>query len=156
MTGQPADRRGWLVVGTLVVLLVGLGLEDRRAHADEADRVEECVSATIAARTLADRKVSSMADYVRPALNGAFTPEVRTGLSRLVGGVARDSVAPLDAARSTCARIDVRPWHGDLKGRVDGCLETLDARLTWLDDVARDGTAAFTSAPASTAGCGAR
>ena len=147
--------RTWLVVGALVLALVAVGLEDRRAHAVESDRAAACAAATVAARAFADRRVSAMASYVRPALNGSYTPAVRAGLSRLVGRAARESAPALDAARTTCARIDVRPWHGALQGRVDACLDTLDARLRWLEDVARDGDVAFRSAPEPTTGCAA-
>ena len=78
---------------------------------------------------------------------------MRSSLSRLVGGAARQSAPALEVAHATCSRLDVRPWHGDLRSRVDLCLDTLDARLRWLDEVARDGGAAFRSAPDPTAGC---
>ena len=148
-------RRAWAAVGLLVLVLVGAGVEDRRAHASEAAAVARCAAATGEARALADRRVSSMASYVRPALNGSYTPEVRAGLSRLVGEAARDAAPVLGAARVTCARVGVRPWHGDLRGRLDACLQTLDARHAWLEEVAGDGTLAFRSAAEPTVGCAA-
>ena len=151
----PPSRRAWSAVGLLVLVLVAAGVEDRQAHAAEGDAVERCAAATAEARALADRRVSSMASYVRPALNGSYTPEVRAGLSRLVADAARDAAPLLGAARVTCARVGVRPWHGDLRGRVDACLQTLDARRAWLEQVAGDGTLAFRSAPLPTAGCAA-
>ena len=147
--------RSWLVVGGLVVVALALGVEDRRAHAAEAVRVQECASAVGQARALADRRVGSMAGYVRPAFNGSYTTETRDGLAGLVGSAARRSRPPLAGARESCARIDVRLWHGTLRGRVDACLSTADVRLRWLDDVSRDGGLAYRSSPVPTPGCSA-
>jgi hypothetical protein len=143
--------RSWLVVGVFVLALVAAGVDDRHAHAAESARVDRCAAATVAARTLADRRVRSMASYVRPALNGAYTPEVRAGLSGLVGRAARQSSPALDAARTTCARVGVRPWHGDLRGRLAACRAAVDARLRWLAEVADDGVQAFRAVPDGTA-----
>ena len=147
------SRRTWALVAVLVAVLLAVGLDDRRVHAAESARVEGCAAATVAARAFADRRVSAMATYVRPAYAGRQTTRTRAALARLVGGAARDSSGPLTAARATCGRLDVRPWHGDLRSRVEACLVTLDARLRWLDEVARDGGEAFRSAPDPTSGC---
>jgi hypothetical protein len=150
------ERRSWLVVGALVVLLAVLAVDDRRAHAAEATQVARCVSTVADARVLAAGRVSAMASYVRPAFSRRqLPPETRTGLAGLVAGAARQAVPTLESARSTCAAVGVRPWHGDLGGHLDGCLAVLDAGLAWLDEVARDGAAVFRSAPEQTAGCGA-
>lgn len=147
------SRRAWLVVGLLLLGLVGVGLEDRRAHAAEAARIDACLETAQAARDLADRRVSAMATYVRPALSGAYTYQVREGLAALVARSARRAAPALDDARGACARIDVRPWHGDLQDRLDGCLATLDARLAWFSRVAGDGAVAFRSAAGAAHGC---
>ena len=149
------SRRAWVAVGVLVLVLVAAGVEDRHAHAAGHDAVARCAAATAEARALADRRVSSMASYVRSALNGSYTPEVRAGLSGLVGDAARDAAPLLGAARGRCARVDVRPWHGDLGGRLDACLRTLDARHEWLADVAGDGMLAFRSVAEPASGCAA-
>ena len=150
-----APRRAWALVVVLVLVLVAVGLDDRRVHAATSARVETCAAATVAARAFADRRVSSVATYVRPAWASPQTTSTRAALARLVGRAARDSSGPLTAARTTCRRFEVRPWHGDLRARADACLATIDARLRWLDEVARDGGVAFRSAADPTAGCSA-
>lgn len=147
------DRRSWLVVGALVVLLAVLAVDDRRAHAAEATQVERCASTVTDARVLADRRVSAMASYVRPAFSGRQPPATKTGLAQLVAGAAARAVPTLESARASCADVGVRPWHGDLGGHLDACLAAVDARLAWLHDVTRDGANAFRSAPESTTGC---
>ena len=149
----PTSRRSKVAVGLLVLLLVGVGVQDRVAHASESARVEGCRDTARAALVLADRRVGSMASYVFPALSGAYMRVVRTGLARLVAGAAEKSVPTVTAARATCAAVDVRPWHGELQGRLDACVEALDAQLGWLGEVRRDGTEAFRSTPGSVAGC---
>jgi hypothetical protein len=143
----------WLVVGLLVLGLVAAGVEDRQAHAAESSHVDRCAAGVLAARSAADQRVGAMASYVRPAFDGSYTERVRRGLARFVGRVARRSAPALDAARTTCARVDVRPWHGDLGGRLDSCLTALDAEQHWLADVARDGATAFRATADAPTGC---
>jgi hypothetical protein len=143
----------WLVVAVLVLGLAVVAVDDRRVHGAESARVDVCATATATAWTLADRRVSGMASYVRPAFDGAYTPGVRTGLAQLVAGAALRAVPGLHASRSTCTGVDVRRWHGDLRRRLEDCLATLDARLLWLQEVARDGGVAFRSVPEPAAGC---
>ena len=154
MRTQAGERRSWLLVGALVVLLAVLGIDDRRVHAAEEEQVQRCVATVADARVLADRRVSAMASYVRPALSRRQLPETRVGLAGLVAGAARKAVPTLESARSTCAAVGVRPWHGDLNQYLDACLAVLDSRLDWLDEVARDGATAFRSAPEPTEACG--
>jgi hypothetical protein len=150
------SRRSWLVVGLLVLGLVAVGVEDRRAHAAETTRVDHCAAVTLAARSAADQRVGAMASYVRPAFDGSYTERVRHGLARFVGRVARRSSPLLDTARTACTRVDVRPWHGDLEGRRRACLAALDGERRWLADVARDGATAFRGTAGPAAGCTTR
>lgn len=109
-------RRRWVVVGVLVAtVLVGALAVDRGARDQEVDALLDDLDSVSAAVVRADRRVSGMQEYLRPATS---LPNVGSALGgdlvELVDGAREDARADVLAQLAQVRDDEVLPWHGDV------------------------------------------
>ena len=138
-------RRAPKLIAIAVSLLVVAGFVG--ADADRSLRHHEfasLVATSIDGRATAQHAeavVESTRAYTMPLL-GSAQPDVRAGLAQLIADSASQGVDAVRAARAKVAGTVVLPWHGSLRIAKADELRYLDAWATYLDTMARGGTAA--------------
>ena len=157
MPSPPAPVRR-LLLTLLVVAVVAGWLVDQRLRDREAAVLDTCADRATADVDAALGPVRSMSEYVRPALAGAESREMRRDLYALVGGVA-GTTDDLRVSLASCHGVRVLALHDELLARRAGCERLVRQTIAYLDGVARDGREAFRSWPGtdgSAAACAGR
>jgi hypothetical protein len=127
----------------VLVLAAGAWSIDRNVRESESAALSACASEAEDSATWAQGRVSSMAFYVRPALEAKPTIQRRDDIYRMVSQAAaggRDDVAE---ALGTCRDVDVLVLHGSLRARKNECLSMLSETARFLDIVTANGRDLF-------------
>jgi hypothetical protein len=129
----------------LVVALAAGGLYlDRRSRQAEFVALTRCSQAGIAAAQDAEGWVSTMAEYVRPALAFVSSEHTREGLLEMVREAARSGLPGVQRAGDGCTRVAVHGWHADLRAARAAQVAYLAAERDRLETTAANGSAVFT------------
>ncbi len=138
-------RHRWLVGLAVVALLVGAAavwVEGVRRGPGERRALVACATAAEQATNRAERRLSTMANYVSPAL-GRGSPRLRETMLRLVADQADSLVGSLDAARASCAAVSVWPFNRSHHEARSAYVAFLDAERTRLQRIAADGSSIY-------------
>lgn len=142
----PASR-SLRVLGLVVVaaLLAGLALWAEGVRRGEGERraIDACAAGATEAVDRAERRLASMASYVRPAF-GTAPAEVDAGLMRLVAGQVPEASPAVDAALAECRAVDVWRFNGDHRAARDAWIAYVAAEQRRLRAIADDGSSYFT------------
>jgi len=139
--GREPSRPWWRLpaLSVLVLVVVGLVVADQRLRSTEVDGLLDRVEASQVTVGLAERKLSSMQQYVRPVLasTGRSSP-TGTDLAGLVAGVGTEGAERVAAERSEVQEAGILPWHrSELTARAE-YLGYLDAKVTHLASAGGD------------------
>lgn len=130
--------RSLLVVGLALLALAGW-YADAQLQARERAALVTCADATRQAGAVADRRLSSMATYIGPALATVPDGPGRDRYYLLVARMAESSRAGVEAARDLCVKTSVLWFHQELRGRRSAYLDLLAERRELLRGIAQDG-----------------
>ncbi len=145
---EPWPWRRVLLLVTVLVTVVGvISVVDSVRRRNDESAVRACVAEANAAIDRARGPADAMATYTRPTLYQVAEPGTRRSLYSLVAISARGKAALLRATGRSCATVDVRWPHADLRARRDGCLAVVELQAQRLARVAADGQEAFGPEP---------
>lgn len=139
-----------LVVGLVCLALAGWFV-DRQVQARERASLDACADATSRAGAVADRRLSSMATYIAPALATVPPGAGRDRYYLMVAEMAESSRVGVEAARDLCASSSVLWVHQELRARRSALLSLLDTRRELLRGIALDGRRYYEETPELTA-----
>ena len=149
-TLERAGRESWpgrrvAVVVVVCVLLAGaLLVADDRVRRGERAALDRCAARIADRAQAAGRRVWAMAGYTRPTLFALAPGEVRDGLYDMVAGEAVGAAAELEPVHRECAGVSVLWTHADLRERRQACLRRVAAYQEMFEQIAADGSRAFT------------
>jgi hypothetical protein len=139
--------RGRRLVAVLVVVLVvasvGVAYGDPRLKSHEYTSLVRCVSTGQRAFAYADAALSSIGQYVGPALGSNPSPSLRKSLLSLVSEASSRAEPGVSEARATCRGSSVFYPHRALVAARSDYLRYLDAKADWLQSVTDDGALAY-------------
>lgn len=139
--------RSLRVLGVLVLVAVVVGIalwaEGVRRGEGERRAIDACAHAATDAVDGAERRIASMANYVRPAF-GTAPAEVDAGLMRMVADQAPPGAAAVDRALAECRAIDVWRFNADHQQARDAWIAFAAAEQRRLRAIADDGGSYFT------------
>lgn len=139
--------RSLRVVGVLVVAAIVVGAafwaEGVRRGGGERRAIDACAAQATEAVERAERRLSSMASYVRPAF-GSAPAEVDAGLMRLVAGQVPEAQPAVEEALAECRAIEVWRFNADHREARDAWVAYVAAEQRRLQAIADDGGSYFT------------
>ncbi len=133
--GREPTRPRWRmpVVAVLVLVVVGLAVADERLRSTEVADLLERVEASQVTVGLAERKLSSMQQYVRPVLASAGrSSPTGVDLAGLVADVGDEGAERVAAGRPAVQGSGILAWHRSALTARAEYLEYLDAKTAHL------------------------
>jgi hypothetical protein len=131
------------VVALAAVLALVAGGADWQARRQENAGIDRCARAALRSVAVAEGRVSMMTRYVAPALASSPPAGLRRGLLDMVSEAARPTTPGMRRARDLCQSVRVLPTHAEGRRTRTDCLRLLDAELSYLSAVAKDGEHTF-------------
>lgn len=137
---QPRSYR-WvgIVVGVLVVVGVGSTAADRALRHHEFTTLVSRDADSEATAAHAEGVVMSTHSYTMPLLTYS-TPDVRSGLAKVIAQSAAQGVIEVRNERAAVAATTVLPWHSSIRAAKRAELNYLDSWTAYLQGLA-SGTA---------------
>jgi hypothetical protein len=138
---RPSHRAkvGLAVLATVLTVAV---VVDHRASQSELVGLDRCASQIDSSTSSAFAPVTAMANYVRPARDGA-TPALASDLDRMISAKAESAAATLAPAYDECQAVRVLWHHWAASDRKAQCLAQLDAAAAYFELVRVDGGTVF-------------
>jgi hypothetical protein len=130
------------LVAVLLVLGVLAWLVDGHRRTQEDHDLAACRAALASTAQGAGERMGAMAEYLRPTLSTVRGAKARA-LADLMRAPARHAIPPLRAARGSCRKVEVWPWHAATASTRRATLAYADALLDRLDRVSASGAVWF-------------
>ncbi|GAA1478012.1 hypothetical protein GCM10009623_24580 [Nocardioides aestuarii] len=142
----PAGR-SLRILGVLLLAAVVVGAalwaEGTRRAGSERRAIDACAAGATESVARAERRLASMASYVRPAF-GTAPAEVEAGLMRLVSGQVPEASGAVDQALADCRAIDVWRFNTSHREARDAWIAFAAAEQRRLRAIAAEGSRYFT------------
>jgi hypothetical protein len=146
-TGRPIVRRIAAVLAVAVVLTAATWVTNWRLGRSEFGAVLRCVQSSQQTLTAIDGRLTATAAYVAPDVGPKSSLLIRDDLYKLIEDAARDTVPDLDDVITGCDDVSIAPLYHRMAAARAAYVGYLDAQLSHLHDITRDGTAQFRPPP---------
>ena len=134
--GTPERGQSRLVVGAVIILAFVLALGwwvDRRWQDSTTDDVSAVAERASTALDNAQRRLTSMRDYVRPAIaRPDLDPVTRDSMDDLVAQARDQGLVELASVRAELVAFTFVPWHSGPRDVRDAALSALDQGIAEL------------------------
>jgi hypothetical protein len=146
-TGRPMVRRIAAVVAVAIALTAATWVTNWRLGRSEFGAVLRCVQSSQQTLTAIESRLTTTAAYVAPDIGPTSSLLIRDDLYKLIEDAARDTVPDLDDVITGCDDVSIAPLYHRMAAARAAYVGYLDAQLSHLHDITRDGTAQFRPPP---------